>query len=340
MASGDVREGIRNLVTNCAEVSAGENVLILDEYGNVDTEIADLIRDAVKESGASCYVMWGESLPRGSKTLPQVLVAAILAADKVIFNYDINRVVLDQYVAGKGAVQINNGCRTPELMSSAHARYDWTKVRRICAGLEKICAGAKRWRVTSPAGTEITGEVCSESEVAGAFFAQDAAASRFIRVFPGEVYAPVGSIRANGTVVTEYINIVDTAPWEEPAVVSIENDRVVHVAGGDRANQLTRELQEASQGFGENAKILDSWHGGMNPAARVPTAQNPSLRGATSSQALMHFHLGRLKRPISAGILNHTVELDGRKIFENGRLVVLDQPALFPAGTTAQRQDS
>ena len=325
MASENVIEGIRNLVVNCAEVGSGEKVLILNEYGKVDTEIAELIRDAVKASGASYYEMWGEALPRGGKNLPEVLVAAILAADKVIFNYDINRVVLDEYVAGKGIIQINNGCRTAELMGSEHARYDWGEVRRVCAGLEAICSGAKIWRITSPADTEISGEVCSESEVAGAFFAQDAAASRFIRVIPGEVYAPVGSMKAHGKVVVEYINIVDTVPWEEPAVITIENDRVVAVEGGDRAQQLERELLVAAQGSGENARVLDSWHGGMNPAARVPTAQNPTLRGATSSPALMHFHLGRLKRPISAGILNHRVEIDGRKIFEDGRLVILGE---------------
>lgn len=45
----------------------------------------------------------------------------------------------------------------------------------------------------------------------------------------------------------------------------------------------------------------------------------------------MHFHLGRLKDPISAGISHHTVEVDGRKVVEAGRLLILDDPKIKAA---------
>jgi len=123
----------------------------------------------------------------------------------------------------------------------------------------------------------------------------------------------------------------DELPWDEPSVFTVENCRVVQVSGGARARAMEHEIEERSASHGEKARMIDSWHGGMNPEARMPTAENPSLVGATSSPALMHFHLGRLKEPLSLGILNHRVEVDGKKIYEGGRLLILDGPAIREA---------
>ncbi|MEE8075658.1 MAG: hypothetical protein V3T60_08550 [Candidatus Binatia bacterium] len=319
-----IKEGVWNLVNNCAEVKKEDEVLILNEYGKVDEEIAALVTEAVKETKADFHVMWAESLERGRTSLPKVLIGAFLSADKVISNFSLNRVLLDEYTQGKGVIQINNTCRNPNLMTAPHARYHWAMVKAIYSRLEEIVQQAERWRITSPAGTDISGRIGKGSDVADAYFSQEAAASRFIRVFPGEVYSPVGSIEAAGKIVVEYINMRDQMPWKETATLTIKGDKVMQVEGGSQAKVMEQAIEENLRKFGDKATVMDSWHGGMNPKARVPTAENRSLQGATSSPALMHFHLGRLKSPISAGILNPTVELDGKKIFEGGRLLILD----------------
>lgn len=330
-AQQSVQEGVINLVEHCAEVKKGERVLVLNENGKVAPEIATLIEERVKERGAEYHVLWGESIEPQRTALPKVLIAAFLAADKVISNFSLNRVILDEYTQGKGVVQINNTCRDPELMGTPHARFHWGLVKAIYARLEEIFAGAERWRITSPAGTDISGRIGKGSMVADAYFSREAAASRFIRVFPGEVYSPVGSVEANGRIVTEYINVRDQMPWEDQVTLTIEGDRVIKIEGGNRAKDFEKALEENQKKFGEKALIIDSWHGGMNPKARVPTADNRSLQGATSGTAMMHFHLGRLKSPISAGILNHTVEVDGRKIYQGGKLLILDDPKIKQA---------
>ena len=107
--------------------------------------------------------------------------------------------------------------------------------------------------------------------------------------------------------------------------------KVTKVEGGSRAKQLEADIEKYVKRYGEKGAVLDSWHGGMNPKARVPSPENRSLQGATSSPALMHFHLGRHKEPISAGILNHTVKVDGKKIYEGGKLLILDDPKIKDA---------
>jgi leucyl aminopeptidase (aminopeptidase T) len=326
-----VREGVVNLVDRCAEVGRGERVLVLNENGKVSPEIATAIEKQVRARGAECYVLWGDSIDSQRTVLPKVLIAAFLAADKVVANFSLNRVILDEYTQGKGVIQINNTCRNPELMGSPHARFHWGLVKAICARLEEIFAGAERWRIASPAGTDISGRIGKGSMVADAYFSREASASRFIRVFPGEVYSPVGSVEANGRIVTEYINARDQMPWDEPVTLTVKENRVIKIEAGNRAKNFERAFEENQKQFGEKAVIIDSWHGGMNPKARVPTAENRSLQGASSSPAMMHFHLGTLKSPISVGILNPTVEIDGKKIYQGGKLLILDDPKIKEA---------
>lgn len=331
MPSDRAREGVRNLVKECAEVQEGERVLILNEIGKVDPEIAELVADAVKAAGAEYYALWGETIERGRKDIPRVLLGAFLAADKVIANYSLNRAALDPHIRGKGIVQINNGCRTTQQMSTPHATFHWGMVKTIYSRLEEIFCEGERWRITSPAGTAISGRVGKGSDVADAYFAAEAEASRFIRVFPGEVYTPVGSVDAEGTIVTEYINMRDTVPWGQPAVLTVRGNKIVKVEGGDEAKRFESEMDVNVSRFGENATVIDSWHGGMNPKARLPTDENRALAGATSGAAMMHFHAGRILEPVSAGILYHTIEVDGRKLYEGGKLLILDDPKIQEA---------
>lgn len=326
-----VREGVRNLVEHCAEVSRGDSVLILNEYGKIDPDIADLVAEAVKTAGADYHVMWGETIERGRKDLPKVLAGAMLSSDKVIASYSLNRAVVDGYTRGTGIVQINNGCRTAQSMATAHATFHWEMVKAIYSRLEELFAEAETWRIAAPAGTEVAGRIGKGSDVADAYFAAEAEASRFIRVFPGEVYTPVGCLSAEGTIVAQYINIRDTTAWEQPARLTVQDSRVVRVEGGEEARSFETEIEENVSRYGENATVIDSWHGGMNPKARVPAPGDRSLQGATSGVGLMHFHVGRTLEPVSAGILHHTVEVDGRKIYEGGKLLILDDPKIREA---------
>jgi hypothetical protein len=326
-----LRDGVQNLVQECAEVKDRDEVLILNEFGKVDEEIAKLIAETVKATGAAYHVMWGEGVERSAKALPKILIGAILSSAKIISNFSLNRALLDEYTRGKGIVQINNVARTVNLMASNHARYHWGMVRAIYSRLEEIFSAARKWQITSPAGTEIGGEISSGSEVADAYFAEEAEASRFIRVFPGEVYTPVGSKGADGKIVVEYINMRDSQPWEETVTLTIRANKVIKIEGGSRAQQFEKTMEANVKAHGDKATLLDSWHGGMNPKARKPTAENMSLQGATSGPALMHFHLGSQKEPISAGILYHSIELDGRKVYDGGKLLALEDAKIKEA---------
>lgn len=263
-----VKEGVWNLVNNCAEVQKGESVLIINGYGAVESEVARLIVEAVKEAGAQCHEMWGEPQERRAPSIPKVIIGAILGADRFITNYILNRVILEEHLRGKGVVQIDNRFRTGELMGSEGARFHSGMVRALSARLDELFAEGRRWRITTPSGTDISGEIARGTDVADAFFAQDTSGSRFMRVFPGEVYTPVGSIRAAGTIVVDHINLRGAELWDEPAMLAIRDDKIVAVEGGSNAKELEREIEDNVKEYGDRAAILDSWHGACTPRPR------------------------------------------------------------------------
>ena len=79
-----IKEGVANLVGRCAGVQSGESVLILNEAGQTDAQVADLMAQEVRAAGAECYALWAPSMDRGATVVPKVLLGALLAADKAI----------------------------------------------------------------------------------------------------------------------------------------------------------------------------------------------------------------------------------------------------------------
>ncbi len=331
--SDAVREGVRNLVHNCAEITQGETVLIINGYGVVDRDLADLIATTVREAGADYHELWAEPMERNAKEIPKVLLGAMKSADKILTNYAINRVLMESVVKGEGLVHVDNWFRTPEMMATEHARFHTGMVRALCARLEEICAAGERWSVAAPNGTSISGAIARESDVADSFFAQDAAGGRNMIVFPGLVYTPTGSLGAEGTVVANHVNVQSSSLWEEPAFISVADNKVRGIEGGEEASRLERQVDANVGEFGDKALVLDSWHGGINAYAASPTLQDPSFQWQRmgSSSAMMHFHVGSIKAPLSPGVWNQTLEIDGRRIIEEGKLLFLDDAVLLDA---------
>jgi len=323
-----VKEGVWNLVAHCLDVQKGESVLLLNEYGKIDPELVGLIEDAVKECGAESHSLWGETIERGARSFSKVLVGAILSADKLIMNYNLNREVLHQYVKDRQILRVTNRCLTPENFATEHARFDWRMVRAIFARLEEISSSSRDWHISAPGGTDLRGQVATASDVADAYFVQESEATRLIRVFPGEVYTPVGAINAQGKIVSDGPNAEDREGGPPEAVTFFfEDNRIVRVEGGERADRVRQRIEEMAQTFGDKARTLDSWHGGMNPKADP----DPAGIGAVSTTQRMHFHAQTLGGNFGATVCNQTIELDGSKTYENGKLMVLDDPKIVEA---------
>jgi hypothetical protein len=318
------REGVVNLVRNCLGTVEKESVLLLNEWGKVDNDLVRLMEEVVRECGAECHSLWGEPIQVGRKGLSPVLLGALRSADKTIMNYTIDRVVLYDYVKDHNVIRVNNRCRTPEQMATEHARYHWGMVKAICSRLEEIFSGGKEWRVTSLSGTDIQGKVGSKSEVADAHFVKEAEENRYYRVFPGETYTPVGSVDAYGVVFVDHVAPNDETNWKDLVALRVENNKIIEITGGERAERLRANLKTHEVECGSAAYSLDSWHGGMNPKAK----SDPKGIGAISTTERMHFHNRTVSAHFGAHITSQTIELDGMKVYERGSLLLGSDPYL------------
>ena len=351
----DVQAGVNNLVRHCAAVERGESVLLLNERGAMDAELAALLEQAIAEAGGTPYSLWVDSLARAEE-LPRPVAGAVLGADKLLLNCNLNRAVLLEHLRANGAaglVRINNRARAPEGMGTDHARFDWRLVMALAHSIEVRTAQASTYQVTSPRGTNVSGRVASASEVADAFFVQDAEMSRTERVFPGEVYAPIGSADANGTIAFDHPGMADREQFHNPMLLQVRDNALQGIEWREeptRPNQkddptgntvwtsaqfqglldvsaiaalrlrLRPDDSEARYGR-ESAYAVDSFHGGFHPKA----VKRP---GQQSNQDVMHFHVGRTPSPLSAYVSDQTIALDGEPFWEHGRSVLLQEESI------------
>jgi len=317
----------------CGDIKKGENVLILNEdsdfeddrrQGKVDPDLSALIAQAVRVAGTACYAMWGVS--RGDAALPPVLVGALSAADKVISHYRLDESTLAEYL-GQDAhlTYIYSRFRSLSEMGSEHARYHWGMARAIYDRFDtEIFREGKKWRITSPAGTDVSGTI-------GPAFIEPA--TPFSRPFTSTAHDPVTSVGAEGRIVARYgpaLEKVQTdppptylggtarIPIAHPPTLIVEGNTVVGVEGPPEAigwvELFRKVLDERLRQKGPDANAVHSWHTGLNPKAECV----PGLVGNGSLDS-MHFHLGPMYDHISANVGTHTMEVDGEVIIRQGK---------------------
>ncbi|MBM2810067.1 MAG: hypothetical protein HW416_826, partial [Chloroflexi bacterium] len=316
------------------EAREGDSVLLLNEIGAMDPALVTLMEEAARQAGAEVHSLWGESIPAAQTSFSKVLIAAMRAADKVVMSYAINREHLHPYLKDLQTVRVNNRCRTPELFATEHTRLHWGMVRAIYAHIEETFASGTTWRVSSPAGTDVSGRVGKASEVADAYFAGEAAAQRYYRVFPGETYSPAGSLDAVGKIVSDHPGN-NASMTDDLTTLVVEGNQVVAIQGGAVADQIKRTLDGHREKYGAGAYVVDSFHGGMHPKA----INDPKGIGAISTTERLHFHNRTLAGHYGAGVSFQTVEVDGRAVYENGKLAILDDPEIRAAAASFGLED-
>jgi hypothetical protein len=328
------KQGIQNLIANCAKVDRGEKVVLLSDQSTVEPGAATLVKDAIEERRARADIIWADATARSARSglttgiqpLLGEQVEMLLSADKVISSISAELLLKQLRPGVRPPLVIVNLFHTLEDLASEHARFPWDLARAIYEVMEhETFPVGSQWKITSPSGTELVGTVGDASSRARYL---DERRSEHIRCFYSHAYVPVASAHAEGTLVVDYTGGAMREPAYDPPHLFIERNKIAHIKGGRHRRKWVDEyrsaLERQVERFGESALILDSWHGGANPAA-VPI---PEFTG-TASPKVMHFHVGRTTGRsgdyASANIGLFTLEVDGRRIIEAGRLLILDQ---------------
>ncbi len=331
MTAVDLVGGAQNCVIDCAQIGKGSVVAIVNETG-VDPAMVSAIEDVARDAGAKVSVVWAEPYAKDDENakIPENIFAAFRDADILINHYhSLSRVALQDEFPDETRVRVPNRATTAALLGSSWARFPYGVQKAFGETLEDIMSPGQRWRITSPAGTDLRGQfVEADSALAQAYFQTDEDNNRARRNFPGGVHTPRISIGIHGTLVAEY---VDGAPADMPPVrLTIADGKVVGVEGGDPEGRARARILE-SDGY------LDSWHSGINPKTVVPVKRTANPRKwysyAHCSPKMVHFHLGRTHSTINVACLDQTLEIEHKPIYENGALIPLSDRRIDDALT-------
>ena len=328
-----LQEGAKNCAVDCARVKRGNQVYIVNETGAVDKEVSDVIQEIVEREEAKATVIWENPIAKGSTEVPQHVLEAYTKGEVVISHFpSLKREALHAYVQGDTRPRATNRAVSVNLLQSEWARFPYSLQLVIIKTIDDILTQGKEWHITSPNGTDVKGKVGSlTSSVAQAYFTRGEDDSRASRNFPGGVHTPLMSAETQGVIVVDHANVKGGFRPTEPVRIELKEGKVTGIQGGDDARTIIEEL-EKTDGY------LDSWHAGTNPKTITPVkkGENPNSwwTYVHCSPMVLHFHLGRTHAPVNVATFSQTVSIDGRKIYDQGKLALLNEGEIQKAART------
>lgn len=328
--SKEFDSGVENCVVDCGAVQRGQAVYVVSEEGAVDREVANAVAALARDRSARVEVVWGPKIPKErAEDIPLDVFDAYAKADVLFSHYpSLKREVLQRHFPGEARVRVPNRARTVALMSSPWASFPYSLQRTTALTIDALSVPGKNWRVTSPSGTDVRGVFGSpDSAVAQAYFVEQED-GRARRNFPGGVHSPVMALATEGVIVADHLAGFKQMNKPAPLRLELKEGRVVSITGGDAEGAMIAAI-------GRTDGYIDSWHAGVNPMTVVPIAraENPTEWYSYShcSPTIIHFHVGRSNAPIDVACFHHTTIIDGTQLYDNGRLLIWDDPEVAQA---------
>jgi leucyl aminopeptidase (aminopeptidase T) len=299
-------------------VGSGDSLLVL--YNEELAPIAEAIATAGRARAQNVRALSFPTLSRNGEEPPDDVAAALLAADAVamVTTYSLSHTVARLEATRKGARIASMPGITAEMFART-VPIDYRELESVGRRLAAQLTDAQRCRIVAPAGTDVglvlrgrtglsdDGDLCAP----GAFGNLPA----------GEAYIAPFEREGEGTIVFD-LSVASSGFLDEPLRVDLEKGRAVDASGGAAAATLLSVLDAG----GPNGRVVAELGIGTNPAAtiigkiledekvagtiHIAFGTNTGIGG--ENQAAVH---------IDGVVRDPTVELDGRTIMRDGRLV-------------------
>ncbi len=315
--------GAKKLVEVCGNVQPGEKVLILSDFEMVS--VARCMAAAAQQRDAEVVMTLMAPRKMHNEPLPTMVAQAMLKAD-IIFvptSWSIAHTEARVQASKAGVRIINLPSYREETLISGGIDLDFVKQAPLVEKVADLLTQAKTAHVTSQAGTDITLNLEGRSGAAltglahkpGVFCTPPDVESR---VTPLEGTSE-GVIVVDGSIPVPEIGLIAT-----PIRVTVEKGYATKIEGGREAQFLADILRKANDQGAYNIAELGI---GMNPMAKlvgVMVEDEGSLgtvhiavgtSAAFGGKVRTHLHLDMMFR-------NPTVELDGKKVLDKGKLLV------------------
>ena len=263
----------------------------------------------------------------GGEEPPSAVAAAMREADCIIVqtSHSMTHTNAEREALKAGARVCNIREVDEEMMVHGGMTADYDEVDRITRKGVTLLTAAKRARVTTPEGTDLTLDLTGRPAFALSGFAREP--GQFSGLPDGEAaIAPVEG-RTEGVLVNPYL-IEKIGQVTEPFRMEVRSGQIARVEGGAQAQQLSAILARKDPGARNFAAELAL---GTNPACRLI----PKSREIKKRLGQAHVALG--DNLSLAGTVESAVHLD---IMLLRPTVVLDDQIVLDAGDPVFAKDT
>ena len=333
------RLGALNLLTNCVRLEPGDTLLLIEEapgLGYFDDRVARTIAREARDLGAKVLTF---TTPRadGPHDVPPSLTAAMMHVDHAVFVNRIGDQMRFRSLPGSCTKTTVYALDEPTLASrAATLHHDF--MERMIGAFNAELSSKRRWRITCPAGTDVSGEVPETTARP-----QGSDGEFAVRLFPMSIHRPVPGGSMNGEIVLQrWITGTNTNVYspevhylDSPITVVVECGHAVELRGEAHAVGAFRAHSRAvGDRFGLDETLVHSWHAGLNPGTRYfarakddPVRWNGVIFG---SPRHLHFHTCGDYPPgeINWHVIDPKVELDGEPFLDSGHVPFFESAAV------------
>jgi hypothetical protein len=352
---------VADLLDDCAGIRPGQEVLIVAYRDGlrggdnlVDVQAMAWIEEGVKERGANPTVLWtDERSTVHNWRFPPVVKAAMAASDVMINNtLDLSfeeLVEFKSFTWDEKRLMVRNFATTAPLLST-----DWaltphrlvSEIRyRAALGIEADAA----FRLTDDNGTHLQGKVLPAYHRDHPWFTGYAVRREevgYYRPWPEWMHPPIYISGCTGVFVFDcmlswWSRYMGISPYlKMPIQLTIEDNRIVAIEGGEEAEALRAFLAELRQRTGKRTDNFNALHFGVHPNASVSPEECPSvlyrriIEHAHTSNIHVHIGVPELTGDypywvhITGDIRTATFQVGHALIHEHGLLTALGDPAV------------
>ncbi|MEC9341571.1 MAG: hypothetical protein VX663_08825 [Pseudomonadota bacterium] len=334
-----VRANTRNMLVDGCNIGDGTEVLVVNEYGRTEPALADIIEQECRGLGARVHVLWSDPVT-GPDDMPRPVVSAFEHVDVTIFNHMIAGLLRCVPFNGTG-LKMLNFLTTWDTMGSPFGSAPYAVWLEVLKKLAPRMMQGKEWRITCPLGTDYRGRHEPAAMKKPEPKTKGATGDGFtMRTFPLGVSPQYDALKANGTLAIQWltpsgIHAIDGLALPSPVLAQISDGHMTGFEGDAAAvAMLKNHLETCGKSFGKDPYVVNSWHAGINPTCVTPISAREDLNEwmfmAHANPRIVHLHSVGEESPgeLSIPIIDPTIEIDGDKVWEGGRLRFLEDPGL------------
>lgn len=331
-----LRAGAHNLLVGCAGLSGGESLAIVHEdpeLGWYDRIAPDAVAGLARDMDMRVTMLQVDA-PDEAETSTAAVEAALTGHDQTIYFARLG----DQDRFGP-----QRTARPPVMsyvvdgagLASPFGRFPHSAFLELKAVVDALMQQAGEIAVRCPAGTDLRGS--------SAGMAPDGPEDVSVRRFPMGVYRPIPMKGFRGRVaLARWLVPTGSRPYR-PAVLplagtvhaTVEHGTIAGFSGPERdVRAVERHHRHVAGLFGIEPMATHSWHSGIHPCCRFAgrAAGDPDRWANTvfMNPRVLHVHTCGDYAPgeICWMVIDPVIELDGRTLWDRGRMNTGFSPAL------------